>query len=142
MSSNIDRYMKFFKNHFSTNMEYFLLRGITVIYLSIYATPPSVLYSYYIDRYMIYYIDLYMKVIVFEKKHISINIWCHISGNILQVQYRPINGSIFRSYMFSYIGRYKTFTYIAQYKPTSLKSLKSYIYRSIYASAAYIDPYM
>ena len=35
--------------------------------------------------------------------------------------------------MFSYIGRYKTITYIGQYKPTSLKSFQYYIYRSIYA---------
>ena len=30
--------------------------------------------------------------------------------------------------MFSYIGRYKTITYIGQYKPTSLKSYQYYIY--------------
>ena len=30
-----------------------------------YARPPSVLYSYYIDRYMHYCIDLYMKVCIY-----------------------------------------------------------------------------
>ena len=57
----------------------------------------------------------------------------YIDQYIQQFKYRPIYVPIFRSYMFSYIGHYKTFTYIGQYKPTSLKLLKSYIYRSIYA---------
>ena len=41
--------------------------------------------------------------------------------------------------MFSYIGRYKTITYIGQYKPTSLKSFQYYIYRSIYADKRHIS---
>ena len=36
--------------------------------------------------------------------------------------------------MFSYIGRYKTITYIGQYKPTSLKSYNDRYIKNIYSA--------
>ena len=58
--------------HISINIRIYVLplRGFTAVYRSIYATPPSVLYSYYIDRYMNYYIDRYMKVCICETRYI------------------------------------------------------------------------
>ena len=90
-----------------------------------------VTFTSYIGQYKISYIGRYKNV------HKTLGDLAYID------QYKF---HISAEYMFLYIGRYKTITYIGQYKPTSLKSYQYYIYRSIYVIflwsklGAYIGP--
>ena len=93
------------------------------------------IYDRYMSKFFTFwaiYENFYFRKFGIYRSKYHIKYWYfHISVNILYN--RPIYRDIFHSNMLPYIGRYKTITLSVNISP-KLKSLKYYIYGSIYAA--------